>query len=79
MWSDSELLYKGNPDITWEKSNNFNVGVDFSFWQGKLSGAAEYYLRQTSDMLFNLPVAPSLGYTSIPKNVGSMRNRGFEL
>lgn len=79
VWSDSELLYKGNPDITWEKSNNFNVGVDFSFWQGKLSGAAEYYLRQTSDMLFNLPVAPSLGYTSIPKNVGSMRNSGFEL
>lgn len=79
VWSDSELSYKGNPEITWEKSNNFNVGFDFSFWNGKLSGSAEYYLRQTSDMLFNLPVAPSLGYTSIPKNVGSMRNSGFEL
>ena len=79
VWSDSELYYKGNPDITWEKSNNFNVGFDFSFWQGKLSGSAEYYLRQTSDMLFNLPTAPSLGYSSIPKNVGSMRNSGFEL
>ncbi|MDE6487602.1 MAG: TonB-dependent receptor [Muribaculaceae bacterium] len=79
VWSDSELAYKGNPDITWEKSNNFNVGVDFSFWQGKLSGSAEYYLRQTSDMLFNLPTAPSLGYSSIPSNVGSMRNSGFEL
>ena len=79
VWSDSELAYKGNPEITWEKSNNFNVGFDFSFWHGKLSGSAEYYLRQTSDMLFNLPVAPSLGYTSIPKNVGSMRNSGFEL
>ncbi len=79
VWSDSELVYKGNPEITWEKSNNFNIGFDFSFWNGKLSGSAEYYLRQTSDMLFNLPVAPSLGYTSIPKNVGSMRNSGFEL
>ena len=79
VWSDSQLAYKGNPDITWEKSNNFNVGFDFSFWKGKLSGSAEYYLRQTSDMLFNLPVAPSLGYTSIPKNVGSMRNSGFEI
>ena len=79
VWSDSELAYKGNPDITWEKSNNFNVGIDFSLWNGKLSGSAEYYLRQTSDMLFNLPVAPSLGYSSIPKNVGSMRNSGFEL
>ena len=79
VWSDSELAYKGNPEITWEKSNNFNVGVDFSLWDGKLSGAAEYYLRQTSDMLFNLPTAPSLGYSSIPSNVGSMRNSGFEL
>lgn len=79
VWSDSELAYKGNPEITWEKSNNFNVGIDFSLWDGKLSGAAEYYLRQTSDMLFNLPTAPSLGYSSIPSNVGSMRNSGFEL
>ena len=34
VWSDSELAYKGNPEITWEKSNNFNVGVDFSLWDG---------------------------------------------
>lgn len=79
VFSDSELAYKGNPDITWEKSNNFNVGVDFSFWKGKLAGTFEYYSRQTSDMLMNLPVNPSLGYTSFPKNVGSMRNNGFEI
>lgn len=79
VFSDSELAYKGNPDITWEKSNNFNVGVDFSLWKGKLSGTMEYYSRQTSDMLMNLPVNPSVGYSSIPKNVGSMRNYGFEV
>lgn len=79
VFSDSELAYKGNPDITWEKSNNFNVGVDFSLWKGKLAGTFEYYSRQTSDMLMNLPVNPSLGYTSFPKNVGSMRNNGFEI
>ena len=79
VFSDSELAYKGNPDITWEKSNNFNVGFDFSFWKGKLAGTLEYYSRQTSDMLMYLPVNPSLGYSSYPKNVGSMRNNGFEL
>lgn len=79
VFSDSELAYKGNPDITWEKSNNFNVGVDFSLWKGKLAGTFEYYSRQTSDMLMNLPVNPSLGYTTFPKNVGSMRNSGFEI
>lgn len=79
VWADGSLYYKGNKDITWEKSNAFNTGFDFSFWKGKLSGTLEYYNRQTSDMLFNIPVQGSLGYSSMPKNVGSMRNYGVEL
>lgn len=79
VWSDGQLYYKGNPDITWETSNNFNVGIDFSFVDGLVSGTLEYYNRQTSDMLYNKPVAPSLGYSSIPMNIGSMRNNGLEL
>lgn len=79
VWSDGDLKYKGNPDITWETSNSLNVGVDFSFWKGKFSGTVEYFQRQTSDMLFNVPVAPSLGYSSMPMNVGSMRNAGVEV
>ncbi|MCM1032504.1 MAG: TonB-dependent receptor [Odoribacter sp.] len=79
VWSDGSLYYKGNPDITWEKSNAFNIGFDFSFWKGMLSGTVEYYNRQTSDMLFNIPVAPSLGYSSLPMNIGSMRNNGVEI
>ncbi len=79
VFSDGVLAQKGNADLTWETSNAFNIGFDFSFFKGMLSGSIEYYNRQTSDMLFNLPVAPSLGYSSIPSNVGSMRNNGFEL
>ncbi len=79
VWSDGELVYKGNPDITWETSNNFNVGVDFSFLKGLVSGTLEYFNRQTSDMLYNKPVSPSLGYTTLPMNIGSMRNNGVEL
>ena len=79
VWSDGTLAYKGNRDITWEKSNSFNVGFDFSFWKSMLSGTVEFYNRQTDDMLFNVPVAPSNGYSSIPMNVGSMRNRGLEV
>lgn len=78
-WSDGTLYYKGNSDITWEKSNAFNIGFDFSFWKGMLSGSAEYYNRQTSDMLFKIPVAQSLGYSSMPMNIGSMRNNGVEI
>jgi TonB-linked SusC/RagA family outer membrane protein len=79
VWSDGTLYYKGNKDITWETTNAFNVGFDFSLWKGILSGTLEYYNRQTSDMLFYIPVAPSLGYSSIPMNNGSMRNNGVEL
>lgn len=79
VWSDGTLVFKGNPDITWETSNAFNIGFDFAFWNGKLSGTAEYFNRQTSDMLYNMPVAPSNGYASIPMNVGSMRNNGIEI
>lgn len=79
VWSDAQLDYKGNPDITWEKSNNLNTGIDFSLWKGRLAGTVEYFQRQTSDMLMNVPVAPSLGYSSMPMNVGSMRNAGVEI
>ncbi|MCM1451326.1 MAG: TonB-dependent receptor [Clostridium sp.] len=79
VFSDATLSYKGNRDITWEKSSAFNTGFDFAMWNGKLQGTIEYYSRTTSNMLLNLPTAPSLGYSSIPMNVGKMRNYGFEL
>lgn len=78
-WSDGALVFKGNPDITWETSNSFNVGLDYAFLGGRVTGTLEYFNRQTSDMLYNRPVSPSLGYSSIPTNIGSMRNHGLEL
>jgi len=73
------LYYKGNADITWETSHSFNTGFDFAFWSGKLSGSVEYFSRKTTDMLYFKPVAPSMGYSRFPENVGSMINRGVEL
>ena len=79
VFSDGTLAYKGNKDLTWEKSNAFDVAVDFNLWNGKLSGSIDYYNRTTQDMLYYKPVASSNGYSSIPANIGSMRNRGIEL
>jgi hypothetical protein len=73
------LAYKGNPELTWEKSNAYNAGIDFSLFKGKLSGTVEYFGRRTSDMLDYKAVAPSNGYSSIPVNVGSMTNSGVEI
>ncbi len=79
VFADGTLSYKGNKEITWEKSNAFNVGVDFTLFNNKLNGTFEYYNRKTTDMLYNKPVAQSNGYTSIPMNIGAVRNSGFEL
>ncbi len=73
------MSYKGNYDITWEKSKNFNVGVEFGLFNEKLNGGIEFFDRLSSDLLYNLPVAPSNGYTSFPMNVGKIRNRGVEV
>jgi len=78
-FSDATLVYKGNKDITWEKSKSFNIGLDFELWKGKLEGTVEYFSRKTTDMLYYKPVAASNGYTQIPMNIGAMTNSGLEL
>ena len=70
---------KGNEELTWEKNSKFNAGVDFSLFNGRLSGSAEYYNNRTVDMLATIPYPPTLGYTSALANVGNMSNQGFEL
>lgn len=70
---------KGNPDITWETNMNFNAGVDFDFFAGRLAGSVEYFYRKTSDMLFFFNVPLSLGYSGYYDNIGDMRNSGIEV
>ena len=70
---------KGNKDITWETNGNLNVGVEFGLWQNRLYGNIDYFYRKTTDMLFNLQVAPSNGYSSYYTNIGDMVNQGIEI
>lgn len=69
---------KGNEKITWEKSGNFNTGLEFSLFKGRLSGSVEFFYRRTSDMIAYFTLPPSYGYTGYYDNVGNMVNRGFE-
>jgi TonB-linked SusC/RagA family outer membrane protein len=71
--------YKGNRDITWETSYNFNAGVDFALFDERLGGTIEGFSRKTVDMLYYRPMAASLGYTELPVNIGSVRNTGVEI
>ena len=70
---------KGNPNITWETNTNINVGAEFGLWNDRLSGSVDLFYRLTSDMLFSVPVTPSLGYSSYYDNIGDMANYGVEV
>jgi len=71
--------YKGNTAITWESSETFNAGFDYSFFDQKLYGTVEYFYKNTSDMLYDRPAPASVGYTTYPDNIGDMVNQGVEL
>ena len=70
---------RGNPDLTWEKSKNFNVGFEAGFWN-RLNVSFDFFVKKTSDMLYASPLAPSEGKPStIYRNEMDMKNTGFEI
>lgn len=68
-----------SPGLKWETNLNLNVGVDFAFFDNRLSGSFDVFQRRSKDLLYSRPVAPSLGYTSRDENVGALKNVGFEV
>ncbi len=69
-----------NPDLTWEKTTNLNVGLDFTLFRGgRVGGTVEWYRRKSTDLLLNVPVSSTSGFTTALRNVGSMQNQGVEL
>lgn len=69
----------GNKKISWEKNGKFNIGVDFSLFNGRLEGGVEFYANRTVDMIQTMPLPYTFGYTSYLDNIGNMVNRGLEL
>lgn len=69
-----------NPDLKWEETNEFNIGLDFALLDGRLTGMVEYYEKTTSDLIFEIdvPVPPNL-FPSSFLNVGEIENKGFEV
>ena len=67
-----------NPNLSWEKNKTWNVGVDFGFFDDRLTGSIDYYKRKTDDMLLSKQVPYTTGFGSNFKNVGSIQNKGLE-
>lgn len=68
-----------NPNLKWEKTNQFNIGVDLGLFNNRINLSAEYYNSVTRDMLLFVPVPDITGFSTQLTNIGKMRNRGVEL
>jgi TonB-dependent starch-binding outer membrane protein SusC len=68
-----------NPDLKWESTSQFDAGLDIGFFKDRISLTADYYNKQTKDLLLSRPLPASSGFSSITENVGEVENKGFEL
>lgn len=72
-------LQLANPDLKWESTSQFNLGLDLGLWKGRVDIELNYYSKYTRDALLSLPVPSSTGYTTQLSNAGEISNRGYEI
>ena len=68
----------GNVDLAWERTMNYNVGIDLSMFSRRLNFTLDAYIRNTTDLLLDKSKAPSTGVTTAKSNLGEMQNKGIE-
>lgn len=76
-WVGSMLLALPNDNLKWQKTKDYNVGVDINLFS-RLSIRYDYYVQNTEDQLLSLTIPPSMGFLSYMENLGSTENRGME-
>lgn len=69
----------GNPNLQWEKSTAYNLGLDFGFLDGRITGSLDFYLTQTKDMIMRQTLPNFIGFSNITTNLGQVDNKGIEL
>ncbi|MCK0130816.1 TonB-dependent receptor [Flavobacteriaceae bacterium F08102] len=69
----------GNPDLRWEQTEMFDLGLDFGFLDSRIYGSVGIYEKNSKDILYNKPVAPSSSFSSVKSNIATLTNKGFEL
>lgn len=74
------VTQNANPDLKWESTATTNIGTDFSFWKGMLSGALDYYIKTTFNLIWSYPVSSTqYPYPNLTTNIGKISNKGIEL
>ena len=67
-----------NTALKWETTTQLNIGVDYGLFNDRITGTIDYFKKNTTDMLFNLPLPAASGYSSILSNIGEVENSGIE-
>ncbi|WP_430908341.1 SusC/RagA family TonB-linked outer membrane protein [Maribacter sp. 2-571] len=67
-----------NPNLSWENTSQFNVGVDLGLWNNRLTLTADYFVKQTDDLLLNRVIPGISGFPTVIDNIGEVENKGFE-
>lgn len=70
---------KSNPDLKWETTSSYNIGLSSGFFKNRLTATLDVYYKKTSDLLLNVPVEQVTGFNTVLRNVGSVTNQGVEL
>lgn len=73
------MLQIANRKLRWETTYQTNIGLDFALWRNRLNGTIDIYDKDTRDLLLYADVPPSLGFTQVQQNIGSISNRGLEV
>ncbi|MCW0481588.1 TonB-dependent receptor [Gaoshiqia sediminis] len=67
-----------NPNLTWERAVQFDIGFDFGLLENRITGSVDYFNKETTDLLVNIPQPLNTGFEGQVQNLGGVRNQGFE-
>ena len=73
------LVRMQNANLSWEKNQAWNLGIDYAIWNGRLKGALDIYTSKTTDLLLDKKLPIVTGFNSVTTNVGNLKNTGFDL
>lgn len=77
-WRPGSIYRLPNPDLRWEKTASWNVGLDVSMWKGRVNFTLDVYRKNTSDLITDMSVSPTTGRTELYMNAGRAINKGVE-
>ncbi len=68
-----------NDNLSWESTKQYDLGLDFGLWNGRIEGGLDFYLKETSNLLTEIQVSPMSGVNRATSNIGSLENKGVDL